>query len=70
MRETHFFNLLKFSIADYVPILYNMIDSTICNVHTQSEFTYIPAEFAMQKLEGNALKHFCFGILASYKFNK
>ena len=44
-----------------------MLDSTICNVHTQSEFTDIPAEFSIQNLEGNPLKQFCFGILAFYE---
>ena len=37
-----------------------MLDGTICNVHTQSEFTHILAEFAMQNLEGNALKQSCY----------
>ena len=30
--------------------------------------SHIPAEFTMQNLEGNALKQFCFGILAFYKW--
>ena len=47
---SYFFNLLIFSIADYVPIMYNMLDSKICNVDTQSEFTHILSEFAMQNL--------------------
>ena len=50
----YFFNLLIFSIADYVPIIYNILDCTICNIVTQSELSHIPAEFAMQNLEGNA----------------
>ena len=47
---SYFFNLLMFSIADYVPIIYNMLDSKICNVDTQSEFTPIPLEFALRNL--------------------
>ena len=42
---SYFFNLLIFSIANYIPIIYNMLKSTICNVDTQSEFTYIPSKF-------------------------
>ena len=30
----------------------------ICNVHAQYEFTHIPARFAMQNVEGNALKKY------------
>ena len=59
----YFFNLLIFSIADYVPIIYNMLDSTTYNVDTQSEFTHIPSKFAMRNLEGNALNIFVLGSL-------
>ena len=55
---SYFSNLLIFSIADYVSIIYNMLDNTICNVDTQSEFTHIPSKFAMRNLEGNALNNF------------
>ena len=44
-----------------------MLHNTICNVYIQSEFTHIQGEFAMQNLEGNVLKQFCFGILEFYK---
>ena len=40
-----------------------MLDSTICNVDTQSEFTHIPSKFAMRNLEGNALNNFVLGSL-------
>ena len=58
---SYFFNLLIFSIADYIPIIYNMLDSTICNVDTQSEFTHFPSKFAMRNLEGNVLNNFVLG---------
>ena len=35
-----------------------MVDSTICNIDTQSESTHIPSEFAMRNLEGDALNNF------------
>ena len=40
-----------------------MLDSTICNIDTQSEFTHIPSEFAMQNSEGNTLNNFVLGSL-------
>ena len=57
---SYFCNLLILRIAYYVSIIYNMLDSTICNVETQSEFTHFPSKFAMRNLEGNALHHFVF----------
>ena len=46
-----------------MPIIYNKLDSTICNADTQSELSHIPSEFAIQNLEGNALSNFVLGSL-------